>query len=66
LGVGELVVSSTAAALGRRGRTEARVRIVGASSLGWIEVAEGWGAMIKVVVHGMTGSCGVKGISTFN
>jgi hypothetical protein len=54
LGVGELVVSSTAAALGRRGRTEARVRIVGASSLGWIEVAEGWGAMIEAVVHGVT------------
>ena len=52
LAEGELVVSSSATALSRRGRSEVRARVVGSSSLGWLEVAEGWGARVELVVHG--------------
>ena len=52
LAEGELVVSSSAAALSRRGRSEVRARVVGSSSLGWLEVAEEWGARVELVVHG--------------
>ena len=49
---GELLVCNTVSALSRRGRKEVRVRVVGDRSLGWLEVAEGWGARIDAVVHG--------------
>ena len=49
---GELLVHRTSAALSRRGRTEVRVRVVVPGSLGWVEVAEGWGANVEAVVHG--------------
>ena len=49
---GELMACRTVSALSRRGRKEVRVRVVGDRSLGWIEVAEGWGARIEAVVHG--------------
>ena len=39
----ELMVCNTVSALSRRGRKEVRVRVVGNRSLGWLEVAEGWG-----------------------
>ena len=52
LALGELVTRNVAALLSRRGRGEVRVRIMGPSSLGWLEVAEGWGTRIEVVVHG--------------
>ena len=52
LAEGELVVSSSATALSRRGRSEVRVRVVGSSSLGWLEVAEERGARVELVVHG--------------
>ena len=46
------MVCNTVSALSRRGRKEVRVRVVGDRSLGWLEVAEGWGARIDAVVHG--------------
>ena len=49
---GELLVCNTVSALSRRGRKEVRTRVVGDRSLGWLEVAEGWGARIDAVVHG--------------
>ena len=54
LSEGELAASSSAATFSRRGRSEARARAVGSSSLGWLEVAEGWGARVELVVHGST------------
>ena len=40
----------TSAVVSRIGRTEVRVRVVGASLLGWLEVAVYWGATIEAVV----------------
>ena len=51
LAKGELLVRRTSEALSRIGRTEVRVRVIGASSLGWLEVAVGWGATIEAVVR---------------
>ena len=52
LAPGELVTHNMAALLSRRGRGEVRVRILGPISLGWLEVAEGWGTRIEVIVQG--------------
>ena len=52
LAPGELVSHRSGGVLSRRGRTEVRVRVVGSSSLGWLEVADSWGARVEAVVHG--------------
>jgi hypothetical protein len=46
------MVCITVSALNWRVRREGRVRVIGDHSLGWLEVAEGWGARINVVVYG--------------
>ncbi len=43
---------ATQLAVGRRPRSKVRVRVVGSSSIGWIEAVEAWGAEVEaVVVH---------------
>lgn len=49
---GEAVANRSLSSLGRGGRIDVRVRVVGPYSLGWIEVAEGWGARVEAVVGG--------------
>jgi len=52
LAPGEAVAARTVTALGRGGRSEVRVRVVGYHSLGWLEVTEDWGARVEAVVGG--------------
>ena len=49
--MGESLARHKSEAMIRIGRKEVRVRVVGASSLGWLEVAVGWGATIEAVVR---------------
>ena len=46
---GELTACSTVSTLSRRGRSKVKVRVIGDCSLGWVEVAKGWGARIDAV-----------------
>jgi hypothetical protein len=47
---GESIAIVAQMAVGRRTRSKVRIRVVGASSMGWIEAAEGWGAEVEDVV----------------
>ena len=47
---GEAVALKSSRVLNRRGRSLVRVRIVGRSSLGWVEAAEAWGCNVEAVV----------------
>ncbi|KAL7527269.1 hypothetical protein ACHAXR_004033, partial [Thalassiosira sp. AJA248-18] len=47
---GEAVALKSSRVLDRRGRSLVRVRIVGRSSLGWVEAAEAWGCNVEAVV----------------
>lgn len=47
---GELIATAARMAVGRRPRSKVRIRVVGASSMGWIEAAEAWGAEVESVV----------------
>ena len=54
LAPGEMVSHRSGGMLRRRGRSEVRVRVVGNSSLGWLELADSWGARVEAVVHERT------------
>ena len=47
---GEAVAVKSRLVLGRRGRSGVRVRVVGSSSLAWLEIAESWGCLVEAVV----------------
>ena len=47
---GELIATAARMAVGRGARSRVRIRVVGASSMGWIEAAEAWGAVVEAVV----------------
>jgi hypothetical protein len=49
---GELQAITSQMGVGRRSRSKVRVRVVGLTSLGWVEALEAWGAAVEaVVVH---------------
>ena len=47
---GESHVIMTWSEVRGRARSKVRARVVGAHSLGWVEVIEGWGAEIEAMV----------------
>ncbi len=47
---GESQANSAQLTVGRRPQSKVRVRVVGCSSMGWVEAAEAWGAEVEVVV----------------
>ena len=47
---GELQSIGARMAVGRRPRSKVRIRIVGSSSIGWVEAVEAWGAEVEAVV----------------
>ena len=47
---GEMIAVGFSARVGRGGRSYVNVRVVGNSSLGWIEAAYAWGARIDAIV----------------
>ena len=49
--MGESLARHKSEAMSRIGQNEVWVQVVGASLLGWLEVAVGWGATIKAVVR---------------
>ena len=51
LQTGESAVNYSSKSVGRRGRKQIRVRIVGERSLGWTEAALGWGAVVEAITH---------------
>ncbi len=50
LTTGESLVIMTQSEVCGRARSKVRARVVGAHSLGWVEVLEGWGAEIDSMV----------------
>ena len=55
---GEDVAVKSHKILCRRGRSGVRVRVVGGSSLAWVEAAEDWGCAIEAVV--VNSSCEIS------
>ena len=47
---GEMVAVRTRRVLSRKGRCVVRVRLFGASSLGWLDTARLWGACVELFV----------------
>ena len=50
LTTGESHVINTQSEVRGRARSKVRAQVVGAHSLGWVEVLEGWGVEIEAVV----------------
>ena len=50
---GEVQAIAAQMAVGRRPRSKVRIRVVGSSSLGWVEAAEAWGEEVEAVVVGI-------------
>ncbi len=49
---GKLEAITSQMGVGRRSRSKVRVRVVGSTSMGWLEALEAWGAGVEaVVVH---------------
>ena len=51
IGKGEAHIKVSLVGTDRRSRSRVRVRIVGSSSLAWVQVLEDWGAYLKAVVE---------------
>ena len=47
---GESQVKTSQMGTDRRSRSKVRVRVIGSSSMAWVEIFEGWGANIEAVV----------------
>ncbi len=50
LTAGESHVISSQSEVRRRARSKVRAQVIGANSLGWVEVLEGWGAEVEAMV----------------